>query len=227
MGYAGDTKIVTVYEGQQSIKDLYESGKDILVYTWNAETKLPEVSMMHDFSKVEDQDILELGFDSGLAVRCTPEQEFYTFRGNKETALGLNVGQSVRAFSMSIHRDGHLRVHGWVDGKAKHSYAARMIWEYYNGPVPEGMIIHHRDFVKLNNRIENFQLVTNAEHNSIHYPFRRDGGFFHKNHKAVSILVTATKESVYTCIVDKTHAFIIGDPTPVSGLESGIVAVSL
>ena len=30
------------------------------------------------------------------------------------------------------------------------------IWEYYNGLVPEGCHIHHKDFNKFNNDISNF-----------------------------------------------------------------------
>lgn len=42
------------------------------------------------------------------------------------------------------------------------------IWEHHHGPVPEGMVIHHRDDDPLNNDIANLQCVTYSEHGTLH-----------------------------------------------------------
>lgn len=42
------------------------------------------------------------------------------------------------------------------------------VWEYYNGPVPKGCHIHHKDMNKNNNDISNLICVTRTEHNRIH-----------------------------------------------------------
>ena len=42
------------------------------------------------------------------------------------------------------------------------------VWEYYNGPVPKGCHIHHKDMNKYNNNISNLVCITRAEHNKIH-----------------------------------------------------------
>ena len=42
------------------------------------------------------------------------------------------------------------------------------VWEYYNGPVPKGCHIHHKDLDKSNNDISNLICVTKGEHNKIH-----------------------------------------------------------
>lgn len=44
----------------------------------------------------------------------------------------------------------------------------RDIWKYYNGEIPEKMVIHHINRNKKDNRIENLQLMTNSEHTSFH-----------------------------------------------------------
>lgn len=44
----------------------------------------------------------------------------------------------------------------------------RDIWEYYNGTIPEGYHIHHKDHDKGNNDIENLQLMSNSEHQKLH-----------------------------------------------------------
>lgn len=40
----------------------------------------------------------------------------------------------------------------------------RMVWQHYNGAIPEGFHIHHIDGDRSNNQIENLELVTAKQH---------------------------------------------------------------
>lgn len=42
------------------------------------------------------------------------------------------------------------------------------VWEFYNGKVPDGCEIHHKDLNKSNNDISNLQCLTVSEHKKIH-----------------------------------------------------------
>lgn len=45
----------------------------------------------------------------------------------------------------------------------------RLIWEDYHGKkIPEGYVIHHKDYNPLNNDISNLELRTLSEHRSLH-----------------------------------------------------------
>ena len=231
----GDTRILTVYEGAVSFKELADRGTDTLVYAWNPDTKVPVVRWMRNprMTRAETP-ILEVQFDSGLIVRCTPDHSFRAFRGQKVQAKDLIVGQSVRAFSISRHRDGHMRAHGWRDGKTIHQWVARMIWECYNGVVPAGQIIHHINHNETDNRIENLTVINPIEHNKEHYHSRLENGFFHnesreqaltRNHKVVAVYDGHTAD-VYNGTVDGVHTYIIADPDPIAGLYSGIVSAN-
>lgn len=44
----------------------------------------------------------------------------------------------------------------------------RRVWESYNGPIPDGMIVHHIDHDPGNNEIENLMLMSPSEHHSYH-----------------------------------------------------------
>ena len=59
-----------------------------------------------------------------------------------------------------------------ADGYYKHQglrmFMHRYVWEYYNGKIPEGYEVHHKDFNRANNDINNLQLLTIAEHRKLH-----------------------------------------------------------
>ena len=57
------------------------------------------------------------------------------------------------------------------------------VWEYYNGPIPHGYEIHHKDGNKHNNSIENLACLTPSEHHSLHMQqFMQDKAFVKKLH---------------------------------------------
>lgn len=225
----GDTVISTV-DGPRTFEQLANDGKDVLVYAWHPETKKPVIRMMRRPHKTaQNVRVLEVEFDSGLKVRCTPDHNFYSFRGEKVQAQDLKVGSSVRAWSMSEHRDGHLRVHGWdaTANKAAHQWVSRMMYENFYGDIPEGMIVHHKNENKYDNHISNLEIQTVTEHNQEHYPARYAAGFdgTAKNHKVIGIREAGTAD-VYNGCVDDAHSYIILDPEPIAGIQSGIVSAN-
>ena len=40
----------------------------------------------------------------------------------------------------------------------------RYVWEYFNGTIPKGFDIHHKDHNKNNNEIENLEILSKSEH---------------------------------------------------------------
>ena len=44
----------------------------------------------------------------------------------------------------------------------------RYIWEYYNGEIPKGYDIHHKDHNKENNELNNLELLISKEHKKLH-----------------------------------------------------------
>ena len=44
----------------------------------------------------------------------------------------------------------------------------RYVWKFYNGDIPKGYDIHHKDGNKLNNKIENLEILSHSEHTKLY-----------------------------------------------------------
>ena len=225
----GDTVIATV-DGPRTFADLAEVGEDVLVYSWHPDIKTPVIRWMRNPHRTRiDADILEVAFDSGLVVRCTPDHNFYSFRGEKVMAKNIKIGSSIRAFSASRDSSGHERIHGWDSNRnlANHQWSHRMLWEAHFGEIPEGMVIAHLDQDATNNSIDNLALMTDLAHRQYDMPSRQLAGMdgHSPNHKVLSVR-PAGKEDVYNGCVDDSHSYIILDQNPIAGHMSGIVSAN-
>lgn len=67
------------------------------------------------------------------------------------------------------HRDGGVqRAYIKIDEPNKWVLRARYVWEQANGPIPRSMGVHHKDRDKLNDDIDNLELVSKSEHIDLH-----------------------------------------------------------
>lgn len=73
----------------------------------------------------------------------------------------------------------------YKDGKRKRKrkVAHRIVWQSFNGPIPDGLMIDHIDRRPENNRLDNLRLVTHRE-NRVNSKKRSDG----KHSKYVGVI---------------------------------------
>lgn len=65
-----------------------------------------------------------------------------------------------------IVKDGRVQVK-CEDGKWR--YRSRLMWQAAYGPISSEQIVHHVNSNPMDDRLDNFQLVTRAEHMRIHH----------------------------------------------------------
>lgn len=104
--------------------------------------------------------------------------------------------RSGRVFDVPKPKDGFSKRRGYLGvevcsgGKKSTLSAHRVVWEAFNGPIPPGMQINHKNGIKDDNRLSNLEVVTpsqNTRHAFTHLgrePVRTNGRKGSLNHKA-------------------------------------------
>lgn len=106
-------------------------------------------------------------------TELTPTQEIVKAKRGKNYRSAAPGGYG------SVDEDGYRKV------QINHRYRNEQVWvwEHFNGPIPRGMQVHHRDQNKLNNEIDNLELLSASEHATRHqrakagYELRADGWY--------------------------------------------------
>ena len=63
-------------------------------------------------------------------------------------------------------RDGYERIDLCRDGKPKQYRIHRLVWEAFNGPIPDGYEIDHINTIRDDNQLSNLRVVTHKENNA-------------------------------------------------------------
>lgn len=101
-----------------------------------------------------------------------PDNAFVIFKdGNKKNydISNLELKYHNESFETEfgkavITQNGYIAINS---GKNR-TFIHRLVWEKYNGEIPDGYQIHHIDGNKLNNDISNLQLLSAEEHTRLH-----------------------------------------------------------
>ena len=92
-----------------------------------------------------------------------------TFRKGQPAVNEKEVG------TVTFRTDNNGKLRAWVkiaDNKDDHDWELRaiVVWENQHGEVPKGSVVHHKNRDAVDDRIENLQVMTRAEHLKEHRP---------------------------------------------------------
>lgn len=103
-------------------------------------------------------------FETGIRNR------FEIIKKARETRMKKAREKFKKQPTMKIGKRGYNEIYipgmGW---KKYHQY----IWEHEYGKIPDGFVLHHINFNKLDNRLENLQLLPKREHLKLHDKIRK------------------------------------------------------
>ena len=163
--FTGET-LVAVADGRNavSIKELAENVKEFPVYSgkWvdkagrNSKRWKPEIKKAIAF-KTGDKEVVEVTLSDGTKFKCTPNHKLALTDGTYLEACKC-VGKELQPF-FTI-KEKYRTICSRSNGYARQY---RMIWEYFNGSVPEGFDIDHIENGK-GDFIENLHLLERGKH---------------------------------------------------------------
>ena len=83
------------------------------------------------------------------------------YQADSETGEIISLKRkNEKSLKQIISNNGYYRVSLSWNSKYKYYYVHRLIWEAFNGPIPKGLQINHKDENKLNNCLNNLEVVT-------------------------------------------------------------------
>ena len=86
--------------------------------------------------------------------------EFPNYWVNKD---GTIVNEKTRKILIPSERNGYLRVNFFYNKNSYKRSLHKVLYETFNGPIPEGMLVDHIDGNRSNNALYNLRLVTQSD----------------------------------------------------------------
>lgn len=84
---------------------------------------------------------------------------------NEGNIRSLKFGK-VKIVKPNVKPDGYLQVDLYKEGQRKIMYVHRLVYAAFNDEIPAGLTVNHKDENKVNNNIDNLELMTIAENNN-------------------------------------------------------------
>jgi ribonucleotide reductase alpha subunit len=222
--FSGDT-LIAVADGRNavSIKQLAEEDKDVPVYSMNKETGIIEIKMgRHPRITGQNKKLVRVWLDDGSYLDTTPDHKFILLEGGTVEAKDLKSGDSLPRFTKALEpvktgSKDYYRIYCNTRNQQENKvFEHRLIAKFHNPKEWDntyktaedngfaktgGLVVHHKDYNQLNNRPDNLQIMTFADHAKLHGEKDNSGennghysGFTADEIKAAAIQLTRSLE---------------------------------
>lgn len=91
------------------------------------------------------------------------EELFLVSNMGRIKAINWNRSGKERMLGLSVKSDGYYKPTLYKDGKYKTLRLNRIVWEAFNGDIPDGMVVDHINFDRADNRLSNLQLLSRGD----------------------------------------------------------------
>ncbi len=176
--FTGDTKIKLLDGTERTFAELAELPNDEIFYVYSINASGRIVVGEGRYSRItrRDAELVELTFDDGSTVRCTPDHRFMLRDGDWKEAQELTVDDSLMAGYFDLAPVGassndYLRVLQPRTGKYEFVHSLADQYNERNGLVDEvipPIVRHHKNFNRFDNRPTNIQRMNIRDHFSLH-----------------------------------------------------------
>jgi len=171
---SGDT-LIAVADGRNavSIKQLTMEGKDVPLYSTDINGQI-QIKYGRNPRKTGDKkEVWKLTLDDGSILIATPDHKIYLKNNTYRELKDLIKGDSISPF-YSYDSNGYRQISScgkrMIGGSHRNRRQYRVIHEFHKGSDIDykKFAIHHIDFNKCNDNIDNLQLMPFDDHTELH-----------------------------------------------------------
>lgn len=171
---SGDTEISLLDGTIKTIKEMVGGG-DFWVYSAKADgTVVP--GHAHSARITGKRELVRVVLDNGAEVECTDDHLFMLRDGSYKKAGDLSLGESLMPLYRKVgtedqgYLDGYELIHQTTPkGKRRWLPTHLMVRDYFSlKGSDEKRVCHHKNYNKRDNRPENLEMMTWAEHKKAH-----------------------------------------------------------
>jgi intein/homing endonuclease len=159
------------------------------VYCYDNVNKRITIGFGHSVRQTGTQvPVVKVLLDNGDSIRCTPNHRFMLRNGSYVEAGNLIPGTSLMPFKLSSFTknvNDYQYVYTMDKKKTKNGWRAQHAFnvEHLVRELKENEVVHHKDFVRTNNGIDNLQIMDRFEHASYHASLNNVNKFGKLNNK--------------------------------------------
>ena len=177
--FLDDTEVQTM-TGSRKIKDLVQDSNDVYVYSWDEDASKVVLRKMVACKKTSDAaEVVRVRFTNGQELICTPNHPFGVRVFNTESGKKVEEIMWVPA---GLLKPGNRIKSDYITTRARSDYYVHnsrqwqhhIVSEYFNGELPDGCVVHHKDLDKHNNIPENLQVMSESEHKALHIRLKHE-----------------------------------------------------
>lgn len=169
------TTMIALADGRnyKTIKELVDEGKDVPVYSTNIDTGKVEIKMGRNPRKTgEKKEVWKLKLDDGSELIATSDHKILMKNLEYKELKDLKEGESVFPFN-SFDSNGYRQVSftgaRMSGGNRYNRRQYRLITEFHGfNKDPKIFAIHHRNYNKKDDSIENLEVMNHKEHRKLH-----------------------------------------------------------
>ena len=160
--------IIAIADGRRniSIKTLYNEDKIIQVWSYNTNNNIYEIKNAKVIKQNYKKKMKKVIFDDGSCLICTSDHKFLLKNNTYLESISIKKNESIVPFKRTTTKRGY-----WEIRNSKNRFEYIEIFKFHNQDKDlKGHNIHHIDFSKTNDNINNLQYLTIKDHIKIHPP---------------------------------------------------------